>query len=94
MSFLLSVWSSSHILRSRWTCAWWVLVLEGVKDPLLLGAGWGHGYAWAGLPPGLLGPVAWPAVCSSCVKWGAGVTIELPVGPGLPLLLGARDGRL
>ena len=30
----------------------------------------------------------------SYVKWGAGVTIELPVGPGLPLLLGARDGRL
>ena len=46
---------------------WWVPVLEGV---LLLEAGWGHGYAWAGLPPGLSGPVAWPAVCFLLCKVG------------------------
>lgn len=44
-------------------------------------------------------PVSWDQwrgqqSVSSCVKWGAGGTTELPMGPGLPLLPGARDGRL
>ena len=70
---------------------WWVPVLEGV---LLWGPGGAMGLPGQGCPP-----VSWDQwhgqrSVSSCVKWGAGATTELPEGLGLHLLPGARDGRL
>lgn len=57
-----------------------------------MGAGWGHGPAWAGLPPGPSGPAAWPAVCFLLCEVGCLGPTELPEGLGLLLLPRARGG--